>query len=227
VELGNVAVIDSLIPALPPGGDVLIDSTAGPLFAIAPRDSFEDAVLGFEIMGQNEQSEQTVNTNWPRRHSFPTFWLNVLEYLAGRSEESIADQIRPGSPVQLEVPGDVADVVVVSPQGARTALRRGEQDLFHFHDAHQPGVYQVMHGDAVLQRFAVNAFDQVESDVRMKPSQDPNAQQQAAAIRIGNIDVAASVGMAPSRKELWKLLLIGALVVLLVEWYIYNRRVYI
>ena len=28
-------------------------------------------------------------------------------------------------------------------------------------------------------------------------------------------------------KELWKPLLVGALVVLLIEWYIYNRRVYI
>jgi hypothetical protein len=31
----------------------------------------------------------------------------------------------------------------------------------------------------------------------------------------------------PSRKEMWKLLLIVGLLVLVFEWYVYNRRVYL
>src|SRR5690606_36016370 len=52
VELGNVAIYDSLIVEPPPGGHVLIDSTEGPIAAIGPREGFEDAVLGFEIVGR-------------------------------------------------------------------------------------------------------------------------------------------------------------------------------
>ncbi len=78
VELGNVDIAESLVVDLPSGGDSLIDSTAGPIGVIAPRGSFEDVLIGFEIVGTNEAGERTANTNWPRRHSFPTFWLNVM-----------------------------------------------------------------------------------------------------------------------------------------------------
>ena len=37
---------------------MLIDTDAGPLLAIAPRDGFEDAVLGAEIVGADEQGER-------------------------------------------------------------------------------------------------------------------------------------------------------------------------
>ena len=67
------------------GRDGADRSTAGPIAAIAPREAYQDAVLGFEIVGQDADGSRTVNTNWPRRLSFPTFCLNVLEYLAGGS----------------------------------------------------------------------------------------------------------------------------------------------
>ena len=71
VELGNVQIADTRIIHPPLGGKVLVDSTQGPILAIAPRDQFEDVVLGFEIVGSNAQGQATVNTNWPRRYCFP------------------------------------------------------------------------------------------------------------------------------------------------------------
>jgi hypothetical protein len=50
---------------------------------------------------------------------------------------------------------------------------------------------------------------------------------QAADIRIGNTDVAATMEQTPSRVEAWKWVLACALFVLILEWYIYNRRVYL
>lgn len=78
----------------------------------------------------------------------------------------------------------------------------------------------------VSKRFAVNLFDRQESDVRLRASQQ-EAGPGVDAIRIGYTDVTAQAGGAPARKELWQLLLVVALVVLLAEWYVYNRRVYI
>ena len=54
VELGNVDIADSIVLHPPPGATVLIDSTAGPIAAIAPRDAYQDAVLGFEIIGRDK-----------------------------------------------------------------------------------------------------------------------------------------------------------------------------
>jgi hypothetical protein len=46
-------------------------------------------------------------------------------------------------------------------------------------------------------------------------------------LTIGFVEVVAQPRNADIRKELWKAVLVLALVVLLAEWYIYNRRVYI
>jgi hypothetical protein len=209
------------------GGDVLIDTTAGPIAAIAPRDSYQDLVLGFEIYGRDDAGETTVNTNWPAKHSFPTFWLNVLSYLAGSADDTLAGSIQPGESVELALPGATTEAVVVAPDGTSTRVGRDGHDVSQFHDTRQPGIYEVRDGNLVRQRLAVNLFDRAESDIRVRPSQDPDAEAVAAGIRIGNIDVAAVAGSTPARKELWKYLLLAALGVLIFEWYVYNRRVYI
>jgi hypothetical protein len=228
VELGNVDVADSLVLDPPPGAGVLIDSTAGPIAAIAPRDAYQDVVLGFEIFGQDKAGGRTVNTNWPRRLSFPTFWLNVLEYLAGGTEDSQIAQARPGRPVELHPAGNAPELTIVDPKGKEHKVKRSAEDIFAFHDTQELGVYDVRRRDQVIERFAVNLFDRQESDVRVRPSQDPEAKTvEPADIHIGHVDVAASVGETPSRKEVWKAVLAVALFVLVFEWYIYNRRVYL
>ena len=228
VELGNVDIADSIVLAPPPGATVLIDSTVGPIAAIAPRDAYQDAVLGFEIFGQAADGSRTVNTNWPRRLSFPTFCLNTLEFLAGGTEDSQLASTRPGRPVEIRPSGNVAELTIVNPDQKRRTLRRTAQDLFQYQDTGELGVYDVRRGDQVIERFAVNLFDRQESDVRVRPTQgNEESTIRPADIRIGNVDVAATVGQTPSRTEVWKLVLGGALFVLILEWYIYNRRVYL
>jgi hypothetical protein len=228
VELGNVDIADSLVLHPPAGATVLIDSTAGPIAAVAPRDAYQDAVLGFEIVGQKADGTKTVNTNWVRRLSFPTFCLNVLEYLGGSSQDSQIASVRPGRPVELRAEGNIAELTVIDPNGKQFAVRRSEGDVFQFRDTNRLGIYDVRRGEQVVERFAVNLFDHQESDVRLRPSQDGDGETIAPAdIRIGNVDVAATVGQTPSRIEAWKAVLACALFVLILEWYIYNRRVYL
>jgi hypothetical protein len=228
VELGNVDIADSLMLHPPAGATVLIDSTAGPIAAVAPRDAYQDAVFGFEIVGQKADGTTTVNTNWARRLSFPTFCLNVLEYLGSSSQDSQIASVRPGRPVELRAEGNIAELTVVDPSGKRFAVRRSEGDVFQFQDTNRVGIYDVRRGEQVVERFAVNLFDHQESDVRVRPSRDGDGKTIAPAdIRIGNVDVAATVGQIPSRIEAWKVVLACALFVLILEWYIYNRRVYL
>ena len=228
VELGNVVLADSLVLQPPVGATTLIDSTAGPIAAIAPRDSYQDVVLGFEIVGRDKDGAVLPNTNWPRRHSFPTFWLNVLEYLAGGSGDTENKLVRPGRPIELHAPATADKVTVIAPDGGPATVNRTPQDAFPFHSTDKPGNYKAQVGDRVVDRFAVNLFDRAESDVRVRPTQDEEGTtMRAADIRIGNVDVQATAERAPARRELWKLILACALFVLVLEWYIYNRRVYL
>lgn len=228
VELGNVLVLDSYVFNPPPGATVLIDSTAGTIAAVAPRDAYQDAVLGFEIIGRDKDGSVLPNTNWPRKMSFPTFWLNSIEYLAGGTEDSQLASTRPGRPVELRPDGNAPELTVIDPAKKQHTIRRTAQDLFQYQDTGQLGVYEVRRNDQVIERFAVNLFDRLESDVRVRPNQSGDqATIRPADIRIGNYEVAPTLGKTPSRTEVWKLVLIGALGVLILEWYIYNRRVYL
>jgi hypothetical protein len=228
VELGNVDIADSIVLQPPPGSTVLIDSTAGPIGAIAPRDAYQDAVIGFEIFGQGADGARTVNTNWPRKLSFPTFCLNATEYLAGGTEDSQLGSTRPGQPVELRTAGNTPELTVVDPGKGEHAVRRTAQDVFQFQDTTQLGVYDVKRGEQVIDRFAINLFDRQESDVRVRPTQGGETSTiQPADIKIGNVEVQATLGQTPARFEAWKIVLGCALFVLILEWYIYNRRVYL
>ena len=90
------------------------------------------------------------------------------------------------------------------------------------------GVYELKSKGQVLRRFAVNLFNREESDVALRHRTDASeGLSEVKSLAIGFVDVEARSLGSPVRRELWKPLLLAALAVLLIEWYIYNRRVYI
>ena len=68
-----------------------------------------------------------------------------------------------------------------------------------------------------VRRFAETLFDPAESDIR--PDASP-------AIKIGEVTVNGETSWEAGRREIWKYLAVAGLAVLLLEWYIYIRRVY-
>ncbi|MBX3414260.1 MAG: BatA and WFA domain-containing protein [Pirellulales bacterium] len=213
VEMGEVLFREGAPLTAPPGAVSLIDSDRGPLLMIAPREAYQDVVTGFELMGG-----ERIGTNWPLRPSFPVFVLNLLEYLGGRAEDAASLAVRPGQVVSLRVNTAGNQVEVVSPSGGRTKVRRNSRNTFDFAGTAEQGLYKVFAGEQLVRRFAVNLFDAAESDIRSRPDD---------AIRIGQTKVEGSTGPQPVRQSGWRFLLLAALAVLLVEWYIYNRRVYL
>jgi len=114
------------------------------------------------------------------------------------------------------------------PDGVRREVQLQRAGRLAFHETGQLGIYQIHVGGQVEKRFAVNLFDREESDISLRTKQAGEDGVQAVdSLSIGYVDVAAQSPSSPVRRELWKLLLLGALAVLVFEWYIYNRRVYI
>ncbi|MCA9245904.1 MAG: BatA and WFA domain-containing protein [Planctomycetales bacterium] len=218
VDLDTIDIAEGAILSPPAGATLLIESGAGPLAAIAPRDGFEDAVFGFEIFGKDDAGETYVNTNWPLRSSFPTFVFNMLQYLAGPADSVAGGSVRPGEPVRFRSVTGVASVDVDGPGGSRHEVKRNQQHEFQFSQTDHVGIYEIREGKNVTQRFAVNLFDSSESDIAPNPE---------AALQIGYVEVEGRSGWEFVRRELWKFLLLLALFVLAIEWYIYNRRIYI
>ncbi len=212
IELGNVDIVEATPLVPPPGAKALLQSQAGPLLAVAPRDGYEDTVLGFELAAGDR-----INTNWPLRVSFPLFVLNSLEYL-GRTAAADDRSYRPGSVVELHPAASPTAVDVLSPNGQRTRVERDRQQRYFFADTAQLGVYQVRDAGRLIGRFTVNLCSAAESNLAARP---------AGSIRIGYTQVAGGRSRETSPREAWKWLILTALVVLIGEWYIYNRRVYL
>jgi hypothetical protein len=214
IDLGNVQFAEAMPLKPPAGSTVLISADVGPLFAIGPRDGFEDAVLGGEIVGIDAEGQRYANTDWPLRLSFPVFVLNALAYFGESTAATGTAGVRPGQTIALHSAAAAETLQVVSPSGKSFSLKRERGENFSFSGTDELGVYRIDEPAQPPRRFAVNLFDASESDVVPRPD-----------IHIGYNEVHGQAGWEGARRELWKPLLLGALVVLCCEWYIYSRRV--
>jgi hypothetical protein len=217
MELGDVVVSEARPLSIPSGGKALIDSNKGTLLAIAPREGFEDAVLGVDFLKADEHGEAAANTNWPIKLSFPLFVSNLLQYFGRNQQASATAGYRPGQPALLRS-DSAGSLVVKAPGGQSFDVPRTHQAAFSFAQTDQLGVYEVREGGKATQQFAVNLFDPKESDIRARTE---------GSVKIGFVEVKPTSRSVPVRREAWKVLLLVALGVLILEWYIYNRRVYI
>ncbi|HJZ60055.1 MAG TPA: VWA domain-containing protein, partial [Gemmataceae bacterium] len=193
---------------LPPKTDRLIESDANlVLLAGVPRPPFTDLVLAFPVVTDDGKW----NTLWPLRPSFVVFLRNVVRSF-GNVREPLADDVtRPGD-VRVFRPGGAARVRVRTPSDRTEDIDRGNRAEVAFAGTAELGVYAASYGDE-KELFAVNLFDPAESDLAPR-----------GEVRVGSRTVTAG----PTRREpreLWKLAVLGGLLVLLVEWWMYARRV--
>lgn len=218
LDLGKLRIFEGFAVQPPEGSTELIDSQIGPLFCIAPRQGFEDAVLGMTITTIKEDGTTQPNTDWPIRRSFPVFVLNAVRYLGGSRGALAGAAVQPGRPIELRAHSPVNQVTVAAPGDRRTTVRREGRNSFMFLGTTDLGTYDVYEGDGkeVAQRFAVNLFDSRESKLSVAPQ-----------LELGYEEVEGSSNTEIGRHEMWRWILIALLGVLVFEWYVYNRRVYL
>ncbi len=225
-DLPTVAILKALSVELPPGATVLIESNHGPLAFVVPREGYSDTVLTFALLDGDH-----FNTNWYRNISFPLFLFNSLQVL-GNARESVGDEIHlPGQPVILRADVPREQIKVTSADGKTTrTLTKTPQGTFVDNDTDAIGLYHARWEPDGLLPFAVNLFDGRESDIAPRglvPESVSPAQADAYKIKIGYNPVVGTQKVRPSYKDWWKWLTGLALGIILIEWYIYNRRVYI
>lgn len=218
MKMDNVKVAEGTPLTGPPGTTILLDYDVGPLYAVAPRAGYEDAVLGFPIIGIDAEGSAFANTDWPKRRSFPVFALNAVKYLGGVKTSTDVPSVKPGTPAILRATTPVASLTVESPRQDRFEVPREAQNNYIFARTDELGVYDVREGTGtqVNQKFVINLFDQRESDIW--PEREVNIQHDV---------IEAKVVRQSTRQEYWKWILLAAIGLLVFEWYVYNRRVYL
>ncbi|WP_406695784.1 BatA and WFA domain-containing protein [Singulisphaera sp. Ch08] len=227
-DLPTVAILKAVTVEPPPGSTNLIEGNQGPLAFVAPREGYSDAVVTFALM-----DGEKFNTNWYRNISFPLFLFNSLQVL-GNARESAGDDIHlPGRPVVLRAESSKGQIKVTSADGKKVeTLSRTLQGTYVDDQVDATGIYHARWEPDGLLAFAVNQFDARESDLATRglvPEGIPpdSTLAESYKIKIGYNPVSGTRNPRPIRKDWWKPIAAIALGIVLLEWYIYNRRVYV
>ncbi|MFL5342584.1 MAG: vWA domain-containing protein [Gemmataceae bacterium] len=209
-EIG--ATVTYKLDDLPPKTPRLMEAEGNVAMMVSlTRGAYTDVVQAFPLVREGG----VPNTNWPLQPSFPIFWRNVLYVLGNVSDAAGEDVLQPGNPKRLRPPGRVDRVSVTAPDGKTTDLERvGSRSDFDYQATERVGVYQAEWAGGG-RSFAVNLLDADESNLQPRQT-----------IQIGSEKVVGGETRSQSR-ELWKWAVLAALLFLLLEWYVYNKRVYV
>jgi hypothetical protein len=196
---------------------IIETSNQAPLVFTIPRGPHTDVVMTFALI--NDAGELV--SDWPLQTSFPLFFRNVLYILGNVDDAKRAVSVTAGEPVVLRPEAGFNFIDITNPAQKTERLRRGDRNEILFSDTELLGVYRYQIGtqedakelDPLRRGFAVNLLDANESNIEPRSS-----------IRFGNERVGTGEEMFQPR-EIWKWILLIAVLLLMVEWLIYHRRI--
>ncbi len=180
------------------------------------------APLVFELFTPGRRalllSFNPMDSDWVWHGSFPIFIANICRWLAGLEEASSSRKIQAFQPIEFPVDSSLEELSLRAPDGESRSVPIKQPGRFRYDETDQLGIWEVEEHSKISGSpyFAVNLLDLVESDVR--PSDSLVLQGQKVSTR--NAD-------STGNREIWKELALVALAVLLLEWYVYHKKVFI
>jgi hypothetical protein len=190
----------------------LLEATGDqPVLFTLSRGPFTDLVMAFPLI----DDKGNLATNWPLLPSFPLFLRNILYQLGNVVDADCERTVQPGEPMVLRPESEIKWLTVTGPTGRPEKLERMNRPDFVFAATDHLGVYKIERDDGVVRYFAVNLLDPNESNI--EPRTD---------VQIGGEEVKRAEERRQPR-ELWKWLALGALLLLILEWIVYTRRIFV
>jgi len=201
-------------PLVPPEGAIdLLTAEQGPVMAIAPREGFEDLVLGFDILSLSGDGKLSFNTDWHVQRSWPVFIYNAVRYLTGSLSDDGNLTFRPGSTIAIDEKKLNTALTMVTPDGTNVSLPSDAAGRIDIPAADRVGIYEIQQSGTVVDAFSVNLFDRIESTIAS-----------VEKVTIGDQPVMESKSRVNGRSEFWRMILIAMLAVLAIEWWYYGHR---
>lgn len=171
-----------------------------------------------------------MESTWPLDLSFVVFVASTVNYLGGEIGGKLdARSLEPGAELTDRLPIGVNEARIDGPGELRAMIRTNADGSFVYRIPPKSGVYEVSWegqaspGDVkddkgrVLRMYAANMLDSQESDV-------PSAQQLELANKVAGATASVS---GKSDRRLWPYLILLGLGIVLLEWFVYNKKVYV
>ena len=188
----------------------LIEAPGGPLLLVGEQSGQRRAVLTFDIR----------QSDLPLRIAFPVLMSNLTAWLTPGQPFDAPEQLQPGDVVRIVPQPQATAVQITKPDGTLWESPLGEEDLL-FTETDQLGYYTVsLRTESVGENWqpvgalAVNLFAAEESRL------EPGAQ---LVLGTESVDSGGAGEDNIGLFELWPYLAALALLVLLIEWWVYQQ----
>lgn len=183
-----------------------IEVDGGPLLLLGEQDGREIAIFTFDLR----------DSDLPLQIAFPILMASLIDWFTPQQIVNAPEDLRVGGSITLTLPPEATAARITLPDGA-TRIFPNDRPQMIFAETEQAGLYRVdvLTGEAVIESasFAVNVFSPDESAITPQES-----------IIVGDAVVTQAVEEEIGQREFWPLLALLALLVLLIEWFIYHRR---
>ena len=193
-----------------PWGETLAEADSGPLIAAGEHGGLRVVSVAFDLS----------DSDWPLRVSFPIFLTNAVRWLTAAGGLGASQEETPtGGVASLTLPSGGASVTITRPNGSKSALAAPTTGgMVLVDDTRQAGVYSAATASGQIYPFAVNLDSAAESTLAV---QNPPVLTHPGAS-------APAVHLPRSRRakdDLWPAVAAAALALLLLEWFVFHRRI--
>ncbi len=163
---------------------------------------------------------EIIQSDWPYRLSLPLFLRDALSWVAESSPRRRAAAWKTGQPLPLPpMPGGPL-AQWIQPDGTSHPVQLAAERKTLIKETYQQGVYRLsglaggMESD---QRYVANLCDPQESENATREELTfGNAAQ--------NTTLKATPAAIAAKQEIWSYLALGAVGILLLEWWVFHRR---
>jgi hypothetical protein len=201
------------------GAETIASADNGPMVIEAASGDVRALVVPFDI----------ADSDWPFKPSFVLFLASSIGYLGEDGMGGGARMLVPGRELSDRIPIGATNVTLKGPGGNTQSLTPASDGRIIFGPIESTGVYDVTWdgpagpidlvgtSNRVLRTYAANLLDPNESDLAA-----------ATTNALATAEVASERReAAQADKKLWPWFILAALAIVMFEWFIYNRKVYL
>ncbi|MGD9789344.1 MAG: BatA and WFA domain-containing protein [Phycisphaerales bacterium] len=218
-DLDPVNIAESRQVSIAPGGGAitLAMGDKGPLMLEVTTPDTHAIVTAFHPL----------DSTWPWNVSYVVVGASMVSYMGEGFEQGVAARmVSPGSVISDRLPSDAKDITIDLPGNEKESLALSPDARVTFGPVGTSGVYRmtwdgsmgpsdITVGGRAARYFTANLLDGAESDTRA-----------ASTIALPNKNVeAAARSSSDGNRPLWPWILLGALAIIMLEWFVYNRKV--
>jgi len=205
VDLTNLFAAKCHRMILPRDADVLAEFNETPAIALVRRNGSVLLLAGFDVL----------QSNWPFEPGFVLFCYNAAGFLGMQLGGSQEMNLKVGEPIVVEGLDGQITAQIDGPDFSGTEIRSSSSGSLRFPGTGRAGTYRLSIGEQPARFFAVNMLDPKES----------NIEPQREIVLSGQPVQAEASDLSRANLPLWPFLIGLALVLVCLEWIIYNHKV--